>query len=300
MADHPYAGTVAVVRRALDRHFTNEQPGDGAWRGRIGPEGVAVTADVSELAGSPIPLVRLAARVSTLPLDGALARAIALEQAELPLGRLEHDGTDVVAVAMLLGGPTLDLEEPVTAAYAIAESALAAAARLPIRLANGQPEPIEHAYEDAHVHVPRDADERLARAEGYVERQLTASFGGFERDPDWGYHGPFGSARVFVDVRPFLGESTVVRIASPVLSQVDLTDALAVRALEIAASASFGRFSYLPERRELWFEHTLLGDALDPDELRLGTSTVARIADGEDDALASEFGGRRYADLGSS
>lgn len=297
MADHPYAGTVAVVRRALDRRFTNEAPGDDAWRGRIGPAGTLVLADVIGHAGSPIPLVQLEARVSASPLTGPLAIALALAQQELPLGRLAHDGTGVVAVATLLGGPTLDVEEVVTAAYAIAESASTAAERLAARIEHREPPPIVNPYEDAHVHVPRDAAERLARAEGYVERQLTAAFGGFERDPEWGYNGSFGSARVFVDVRPFLGESTVVRIASPVLSRVDLGEELALRALELAAGAPFGRFSYLPERRELWFEHTLLGDALDPEELRLGTEVVADMADGEDDELASAFGGVRYADL---
>ena len=102
---------------------------------------------------------------------------------------------------------------------------------------------------------------------------------------------------MFVDVRPFLGESTVVRVASPVLSRVELGDALALRALEIADGSPLGRFSYLHERQELWFEHTLLGDALDPDELELAVGTVARVADGEDDALAAAFGGLRYADL---
>jgi hypothetical protein len=297
MADHPYAGTVAVVRRALDRRFTNDAPAGDAWRGRVGPGEVPVTADVVELPGSSIPLVRLDAPVATQPLDAALAHAIALEQAELSLGRLAYDDGSVVATATLLGGPTLDVEEAVTAAYAIASSAAGAGGRIQARLEGRDPAEVPHPFEDAHIRVPRDADERLARAEGYVERLLTSSFGGFQRDPAWGYNGPFGSARVFVDVRPFLGESTVVRVASPVLSGIDLTGELALRALALASAAPFGRFSYLAERRELWFEHTLLGDALDPAELELAVSTVARVADGEDDALAQSFGGKRYADL---
>jgi hypothetical protein len=300
VADRPYAGTVAVVRRALDRRFTNDAPADDAWRGRVGPGEVPVTADVVELPGSAIPLVRLTAPVLSHPFDGPLAHAFALEQGELSLGRLEHDGASVVAAATLLGGPTLDVEEAVTAAYAIASSAAGEVGRLGARLDGRDPAEVPHPFEDAHIHVPRDAAERLARAEGYVERLLTSAFGGFEKDPAWGYNGPFGSARVFVDVSPFLGESTVVRVASPMLSDVELTEALALRALEIAGGVPFGRFSYLPERRELWFEHTLLGDALDPDELRLAVSSVARVADGEDDALAAAFGGKRYADLGSS
>jgi hypothetical protein len=295
VTDHPYAGTVAIVRRALDRHFTNVEPGDAAWQGHVGHTEVPVRADVVELPGSTIPLVRLQAPVLELALDGALAGALAAEQPNLPLGRLEHTGTGVIATASLLGGPTLDLEEPVTAAFAVAASAAAAGARIQTRLAGGDPG--ELVLEPDKVHVPRDADERLARAEGYVERLLTSAYGSFQRDPAWGYNGPFGSARVFVDVRPFLGESTVVRVASPVLSQVDLAPALALRALELADQTPLGRFSYLAERRELWFEHTLLGDALDPDELHLSVETVARIADGEDEALAAAFGGLRYADL---
>jgi hypothetical protein len=295
MADSPYAGTAAIVRRALDRHFADTEPGDAVWQGTIGPDEVPVRADVVGLEGTSHPLVRLQAHSLEHVLDGALAKAIAEEQDGLPLGRLEHDGTRAIVAAALLGGPTLDLEECITAAYAVAAAAAATTGRLAARIAGEDPGELDIDPED--VSVPRDADERIARAEGYVERLLVATYGEFTRDPAWGYNGPFGSARVFVDVRPFLGESTVVRVASPVLSRVELSDALALRALELADASPIGRFSYLGERKELWFEHTLLGDALDPDELELAVGTIARIADGEDDELAAAFGGLRYADL---
>ncbi|MDX6579535.1 MAG: hypothetical protein QOJ47_1084 [Gaiellales bacterium] len=295
MADSPYAGTAAIVRRALDRHFADTEPGDAVWQGTIGPDEVPVRADVVGLEGTSHPLVRLQAHSLEHALDGALAKAIAEEQDGLPLGRLEHDGTRAIVAAALLGGPTLDLEECITAAYAVAAAAAATTGRLAARIAGEDPGELDLDPED--VSVPRDADERIARAEGYVERLLLATYGEFTRDPAWGYNGPFGSARVFVDVRPFLGESTVVRVASPVLSRVELSDALALRALELADASPIGRFSYLGERKELWFEHTLLGDALDPDELELAVGTIARVADGEDDELAAAFGGLRYADL---
>jgi hypothetical protein len=293
MPDHPFEGTAAVVRRALDRHFSDTEPGDAVWQGRVGPDAVAVRADVEAL--DSLPLVRLRATALAAALDGPLARALAAEQEGLALGRLEHDGAGALVSASLLGGPTLDLEECITAAYAVATAAAATGPRIRARLAGQDPGELD--LEPEEVTAPRDADERLARAEGHVERLLVSTYGSFTRDPAWGYNGPFGSARVFVDVRPFLGESTVVRVASPVLSHVELADALALRALEIADRSPLGRFSYLEERRELWFEHTLLGDALDPDELRLAVDTVSRIADSEDDALASSFGGLRYADL---
>jgi hypothetical protein len=292
---HPYEGTVAVVRRALDRHFPAVDPGDAAWQGRIGLSEVPVRADVVGLDGTSHALVRLQARVAELPLDGALAQALTVEQASLPIGRLEHDGRGVLATASLLGGGTLDVEEAITAAYTVAAVADAEPGRLTERLAGADPGDLD--LEPDNVNVPRDADERIARAEHYVEQLLTAAYGGFNRDPAWGYNGPFGSARVFVDVERFLGESTIVRVASPVLSRVELSPELALRALEIAGGSQLGHFSYLGERQELWFEHTLLGDALDPEEFKLAVDTVARIADGEDDALAERFGGLRYADL---
>jgi hypothetical protein len=295
MPDHPFAGTAAIVRRALDRHFSDTEPGDAVWQGRVGPDGVALRADVIALEGTARPLVRMQATALDHALDGPLAQALANEQEGLPVGRLEHDGRVALVAASLLGGPTLDLEECITAAYAVATGAAAIGPRLSARLAGQHPGELD--LEPVDVSVPRDADERLARAEGYVERLLVATYGEFTRDPSWGYNGPFGSARVFVDVRPFLGESTVVRVASPVLSQIDLGDALALRVLEIADGSPLGRFSYLEQRKELWFEHSLLGDALDPDELELAVGTIARVADGEDDALASTFGGLRYADL---
>jgi hypothetical protein len=295
MPDHPFAGTAAIVRRALDRHFSDTEPGGAVWQGVVGLDEVPLRADVVPLEGTLHPLVRLQATALEHRLDGALARAMATEQEGLPLGRLEHDGSAAIVAASLLGGGTLDLEECITAAYAVATAAGATRSRLAARLAGAHPGELDIEPEDAPV--PRDAEERLARAEGHVERLLVSTYGSFARDPDWGYNGPFGSARVFVDVRPFLGESTVVRVASPVLSRVELGDELALRALEIADRSPLGRFSYLDERKELWFEHTLLGDALDPEELELAVGTVARVADAEDDALAAAFGGLRYADL---
>lgn len=295
MPDHPFAGTAAVVRRALDRHFAETEPGDAVWQGVVGLEETPLRADVVALPGTSHPLVRLQAVALEHPLDGPLAHALAAEQEGLPLGRLEHEHGEARVAASLLGGGTLDVEECITAAYAVATAAAATRSRLAARLAGQHPGELDIEPDD--VPVPRDADERLARAEGHVERLLVAAYGSFTRDPSWGYNGPFGSARVFVDVRPFLGESTVVRVASPVLSRVALGDALALRALEIADGSPLGRFSYLEERQELWFEHTLLGDALDPVELELAVSTIARVADAEDDALAAAFGGLRYADL---
>jgi hypothetical protein len=83
-----------------------------------------------------------------------------------------------------------------------------------------------------------------------------------------------------------------------VLSDIDLTDGLALRAAQLTTETRFGAFMHLAERRELWFQHAILGDDLDEVELDAAIAIVAEVADGCDDALAAEFGGKRYADLG--
>ena len=82
------------------------------------------------------------------------------------------------------------------------------------------------------------------------------------------------------------------------LSNVDLSDGLAVKVVELTAQTPFGAFAHLDGRRELWFQHAILGDDLDRVELEAAIGIVADIADGWDDRLAEEFGGLRYADLG--
>jgi hypothetical protein len=64
---------------------------------------------------------------------------------------------------------------------------------------------------------------------------------------------------VFVDVVPVLESSTAVRASSPVLSDVDLSDELAVELMRLSGQRTFGAYSYVPSRREVWFDHAILG-----------------------------------------
>jgi hypothetical protein len=102
---------------------------------------------------------------------------------------------------------------------------------------------------------------------------------------------------VFVSVRHVLETTTVVLVASPVLSGVTLTDELALDAAAIIASRPFGRFAFSADRRELWAEHSLVADDLDPEELTAAIDAVAALGDGEDERLQAAYGGLRYADL---
>jgi len=83
-----------------------------------------------------------------------------------------------------------------------------------------------------------------------------------------------------------------------VLSQVEMSDELALRMLALAGEQPFGAFAHVAARNEVWLQHAILGDDLDHVELATAIDAVAAMADGCDDALAAEFGGLRYADLG--
>jgi hypothetical protein len=143
----------------------------------------------------------------------------------------------------------------------------------------------------------RDAAAHVTITDRRVKHFLDERFGSFDHDPNWGYHGGFGSARVFVDVLPVLEDSTAVRASSPVLSDVDLGEELALELMRLSGERPFGCYSYQPGRREVWFEHVILGDDLDRVELEQALDVVADTADGQDDLLAARFGGKRYADL---
>ncbi len=283
-----------AVRRALVSSFTGRDPGDHAWRGTVGGGDSVVTVDVRTNQDGR-PYVHVWADVlETGALDGRLARMLLIENADVILGRFAHVAGEVRIEHSILAGTTMAQVEVQASVWTVGWTANAFRPRMRALLKEATPVPPPPQIPAA---LRRDAADHVAITTRRVQRFLDERFGGFEHDPNWGYHGGFGSARVFVDVLPVLEDSTAVRASSPVLSDVDLSDGLALRLLELAATCPFGGFNYPPSRREVWFEHAILGDDLDQVELETAIELVATTADGHDDALAAEFGGRRYADL---
>lgn len=289
-----FKGTAAVVRRALERSFTGVDPGDAVWKGRVGPRGETVLVDV-EPFDEDRAAVRIESHVVDAPeLTPEIARAVLLENDALVLGRFRyHDGAVVIEQAVL-GGPTLHVQEVRVSAWAVGWAAAAFRTRMEARLRG---EPVGDALPVPRVEPRRGAQERVDSARERVERFLRERYGEFEDDPHWGYHGPFGSARVFCTVGHYLETSTAITVASPVLTGVESSDGLALDVHEVALRSPLGRFALSAEYGELWFEHAVLGDDLDPDELHSAIEVVAITADGEDDRLKEAYGGRRYADL---
>ena len=290
MIDRRYAATGAQVRRALDGVYERLDPGDALWRCTAGPFRTPVDVIVED---GPVVVAR--ATVAAMPaLTGPLAQALTIEHDSLLFGRFVHVDGQLRVEQAIVGGHTMHEQEVRIAVWAVGWAAGAYGPRWErhragLPLTGGEPVP--------GVAARRGAEDRVASTQARIERFLAEQHGGFTHDEAWGYHGAFGSTRVFVSVRHVLETSTAVLVASPVLSGVELTDALASDVAEVATARSFGRFAYATERSELWAEHAILGDDLDPEELTAAITAVAELGDGEDDRLQAAHGGRRYADL---
>jgi hypothetical protein len=254
-----------------------------------------VTVDVEPAGNGAVHVHVSAPAIPAGPLTPLVARTLAGENGELVLGRFVHRGEEIVVEHTILAGTTMDAVEVQSSVWTVGWGASAHAPRLRALLTEAVPVPPAPQTPAARL---RDAADHVEMTTRRVRRYLDEQYGGFEHHPDWGFHGAFGSARVFVDVLPVLDDSTAVRASAPVLSDVDLSDGLALRVAEIEAESPFGAFAYLGGRRELWFQHAILGDDLDVVELEAAIGTVSAVADDWDDRLAGEFGGLRYADLG--
>ena len=144
--------------------------------------------------------MRIEARVVDAPeLDAEVARAVLLENDALVLGRFRQRDGAVVVEQTVLGGHTLHVQEVRISAWAVGWAAAAfARPRSPARLrgrARGA-----SAARAAAWRPRRGAEARVESARERVERFLRERYGEFEDDPHWGYHGGFGSTRVFCRV----------------------------------------------------------------------------------------------------
>jgi hypothetical protein len=296
MSDVQIDVTALEVRRSLARSFRGEaDPGSHAWRGTVGMGDAVVIVDVEPRAGGGSIVHARAQSTECDATPARLARILAAENAELVLGRFAVVGSAVDVEHAILAGTTMDAVEVQASVWAVGWAAASFAPRLRALVTDAVPVPPPPQTPAARL---RDAEDHVALTTRRVRQHLDARYGGFDHHPDWGFHGAFGSARVFVEVLPVLDDSTAVRVSSPVLSQVAMSDELALRLLSLAAEQPFGAFAHLAARDEVWLQHAILGDDLDQVELETAIDAVAATADGCDDALAGEFGGLRYADLG--
>ncbi len=134
----------------------------------------------------------------------------------------------------------------------------------------------------------------LAVTRQKVDTYLAEAFDEVE-SVDGGWSIRYGSCRVNIRVDVFDEDSSVVHVESPVVTGAAASPELY---RYVATAAGVHEFGHLGVREEadgtatITFGHSLLGDFLDPAELRTAVVAVSFTADDLDDKLAAEFGGR--------
>jgi hypothetical protein len=114
-----------------------------------------------------------------------------------------------------------------------------------------------------------------------------------DRDGDFTFRE--GSARLFISVQSFGDDKTTVKIVAPIVHDIPANPEV-YKYAATEGSYKFGHISCseIDGKISMYFVHTLLGDFLDPEELKMATFLLARTADEIDDQIKEKFGGRTF------
>jgi hypothetical protein len=138
--------------------------------------------------------------------------------------------------------------------------------------------------------------EALTTLRSTIEKYLKESFGSYLKDQNDNYVLHAGSARIFIIPLDWIEGQTLIRILSPVNREAQISDELTKFLGAENMKVIFGKFSLDPERRIVFFEHTLLGDFLNRKELEVAVKAIAVTADKYDDQIQAQFGGKKFGE----
>ena len=141
----------------------------------------------------------------------------------------------------------------------------------------------------------REAAARVTAIRSTIEPVVAAlSPGGTAvQDDDGDFVLDLGHVRVFVAVRALPGPPPpIVRVFAITNAGVTLSSELGLFLSRLNFTLMFGRFSIDAENASVWFDETLLGEHVTPEELRFTIEMVASTANEWDQKIASMFGGR--------
>lgn len=130
-----------------------------------------------------------------------------------------------------------------------------------------------------------------------VQRILVEELGSVSIDKDGDFFVHFDSAVVFVTVIDLKDDVTLVKSFAILLSDVPLNADLYRWAATEGQAFHFGRSRIIEGdngQGRIIFEHTLLGDFLDPEELKWAVIALGHDANDLDDQLQARFGGNRF------
>ena len=134
-----------------------------------------------------------------------------------------------------------------------------------------------------------------------VQRILVSEFNGVQLKPD-GYSIKVGSTAVHISVHKWRERddgtiSTVIGLWAPIAREIPPSPDLFRWAATTEHTFGAIHVNELDDGTCLAsFDHALLGDYLDPDELANAVAAVALTADELDDEAVQRFGGKRYSD----
>ena len=152
--------------------------------------------------------------------------------------------------------------------------------------------PVDVRHGSAREH--RLAERKIAEMRTNIEPVLASILGKpAERDADGDYLLDLGHVRVFVAPRALPGRPPpIIRIFAITNAGVELTPELGLFLARLNFTLMFGRFSIDADNSAIWFDETLLGDHVTPEELRFTVEMVATTANEWDQKLAGMFGGK--------
>lgn len=138
-----------------------------------------------------------------------------------------------------------------------------------------------------------------------VQRILAAEFNDVRLTKDGGFAVEYGSSVTFIEPIDWVPDSdgssqSLVRVWAPIGRDVKPTPEMFRWAATEGQDKLFGSVTVLEgkdgEGCLLMFDHTLLGDYVDPAELTTAIYAVLFTADDLDDIVHDRFGGKRYTD----
>lgn len=93
-------------------------------------------------------------------------------------------------------------------------------------------------------------------------------------------------------------DQTLVKLLAPVaMDATNISPKLTHFLAEKNNELLFGKFSLDSKNKSIWYEHVLLGDFLDKEELFTAITAVALTADEFDEQIAEMCGGKRMVDF---
>ena len=130
-----------------------------------------------------------------------------------------------------------------------------------------------------------------------VQRILVEALGSVSIDKDGDFFVRHDSTVVYVRVSELRDDATIVKSWAILLNDVPLTPEV-YRWVATEGQEYFFGHARLVETEEgkgrIQFEHILLGDFLDPDELEWAVIALGNTTDQLDDELKAKFGGSRF------